>query len=168
MINRFLLWITRNMPARAIDLAGRPYIERYHAYQRGKLTIVLHRYLGGDGDRFLHDHPHRLSVGIPIIGGYTEERMLGFCPKRGWVSKLMTRSVWRWAILTARDFHRIAFVRPGTWTVFITYDRFKSWGFAHFLNNKLRIVQPYNVSSTRNWHLTAQKGADFRRQRGTE
>lgn len=170
MIRKLLLmWLTGFMPARAIDLDGKYYIERYHAFRIGKFTVMIHRYLGSDGDRSVHDHPWKLSVGIPLIGGYEEERVIGFCPESGWISKLVKIRPWRWNFISAMRFHRIAHVQPGTWTLFITYNRFKSWSFANWYRSLGEVIlhQPYDTPSFAGWQKTAPKGKEFRVARGT-
>jgi len=175
VINNFLLWATRKMPARAIDLDGEHYIERYHVVSVGKLEVVLHRYLGCDGDREVHDHPNRWCLGIPLVGGYTEERVTGFCPIKGWHSRYVKIRPWRWNFVSAMRWHRIDSVKPGTWTLFVRWDRFKSWSFAHKRRwsygdpalSEVVISQPLSLASAANWQKGAQKGAGFRRARGT-
>lgn len=175
---KLLMWLTGFLPARAIDIDNKYYIERYHVCRIGKLTVMIHRYLGSDGDRHVHDHPWKLSVGIPLIGGYEEERVMGFCPENGWISKLVKIRPWRWNFISAMRFHRIAHVAPGTWTLFITYNRFKSWSFAY---KKFKWVssigfhridgvvlrQPYDTASVAGWQKNAPKGKEFRVTRGT-
>lgn len=172
MRNWILLLLTRNLPARAIDLDGQHYIERYHVVRIGKLTIMLHRYLGSDGDRSVHDHPWLWSLGIPLVGGYSEERVIGFCPEKNWLSKSVNIRPWRWNFIGAMRFHRIEYVLPGTWTLFITYNRFKSWSFASNMigvnGNFVALSQPYNVKGVAGWQKSAPKGKEFRVARGTD
>lgn len=167
MRNEILLWLTRNLPARAIDLDGQHYIERYHCFRIGKLTVMLHRYLGSDGDRNVHCHPWRWSLGIPLVGGYLEERVMGFCTQVGWVSALIKITPWRWNYIPATRFHRVASIESGTWTLFITYDRFKSWTFAKREAGRVILNQPYDVASVVGWQERAMRGYEFRVSRGT-
>lgn len=172
MRNAILMWITGFLPARAIDIDNKYYIERYHVLKFWKITVMIHRYLGCDGDREVHDHPWRTCVGIPLLGGYTEERVIGFCPESGWVSKMVDIRWWRWNIISAMRFHRIHYVSPKTWTLFITYDRFKSWSFAKkttdFLEKDIVVLhQPYNAAAVSGWQTRAPKGKEFRINRGT-
>lgn len=170
MINRFLLWLTSTMPAKAIDLDGKYYIERYLAkrFKRWNVEIVLHRYLGSDGDRAVHDHPWRLSIGIPITGGYTDERVLGFEPNNGWKSKMVKIRPWRWNFISALRYHRIAYVEPGTWTLFITIKEFKGWGFAHHNPQEGTVtLTQHQGRFAHDWDKTAPVGWLFRKMRGT-
>lgn len=170
MRNKLLMWLTSFLPARAIDLDDQHYIERYHACKIGKLTVLIHRYLGSDGDREVHDHPWRWCLGIPLIGGYVEERVIGFCPEKGWISENVKIKPWRWNIINPMRFHRIDSVELGTWTLFVTYDRFKSWSFATQPISAMGSVvlhQPYDVKAVAGWVETAQKGKAFRVSRGT-
>lgn len=179
MIEKFLFWITALMPAKAIDLGSKYYIERYHVLTLGRLTVLLHRYLGADGDRHLHDHPHKISLGIPIIGGYEEERLRSLEPDRAHTRMRKIRP-WRWNLIRARDFHRIASVKPGTWTLFITWHRFKFWGelkpqitpqperdygikISGFVYEQVLDTSPTNSD----WHRFALNGNQLRNKRGT-
>ena len=166
---KILLALTARMPARAIDLDGRHYIERYHIgrFKRLRVTFYLHRYLNSDGDRAVHDHPWRAAIGIPLIGGYNEEVLTGLDTVKGWDSKMVRRHLFRWNIMGPLHFHRIAWVKPGSWTLFITINRFKGWGFFRQENGHVFYSQPYDVGSTKNWHEEACTGKLFRQQRGT-
>lgn len=170
-MEKFLMWLTESMPARAIDLDGNYYIERYSVLKVGKLHVMLHRYLGCDGDREVHDHPWRWCLGIPLINGYTEERVIGFCPDSGWISKMVDISFWRWNFINPMRFHKISHVEKGTWTLFITYDRFKSWSFASqpiTMAGSIVLRQPYNTKAVAGWVERAPKGKEFRISRVTD
>jgi hypothetical protein len=65
-------------PSKHITLDGidggerRPYLTRWHVLPRNKwFNIYLHRFLHGDDDRALHDHPWR-SASLILEGRYTE------------------------------------------------------------------------------------------------
>ncbi len=115
---------------------GQPYIERY-AMRRPigdrrylkDVGVFLQEYLGADGDRHLHNHPWTWAIGIPLVGGYTEERLVHLCPFRG--PRLRMRNIWRFCpnLIMSTDFHRIAVVKPRTWTLFIHGRRLGGWGF---------------------------------------
>ncbi len=172
LMARLLLWFTRNRPARAIDLDGAHYIERYHVTKFGPVTVLLHRYLGGDGDRQMHDHPWALAIGWPLVGGYDERRVLGFEPG-GWVATVKRIRPWRPNLITPLTFHRVASVTPGTWTLFVTVRRMKGWGFAvpvtgHRGEPLVVYDQPFDVEHTAKWERSAPTGRVLRRQRGTE
>ena len=167
--NHVLLWLTRNLPARAIDLEGKHYIERYQVFKAGRLEVLLHRYLGSDGDREVHDHPHRWSLGIPLAGGYTEERVIGFCVQKGWISRMVKICPWRWNWVSSVRFHRIAYVNPGTWTLFIRWDRFKTWSFARNspFSKCVLLQQHLPCTGSDDWS-DKPNGRTFRAYRGTE
>lgn len=179
-VHNFLMRITRSMPAKAIDLGSRRYIERYHVLTVGKLTILLHRYLGADGDRHLHDHPHKWSLGIPLIGGYEEEKLVAMEPSK---AHTVMRSIrpWRWNFIGTLDFHRIAKVKPGTWTLFITWNRFKYWGelrqqvapnpnidFGLKVTALHYSAMPDTSPTNSDWYRTAKTGKQLRSARGTD
>jgi hypothetical protein len=166
LINKLLMLATEYMPARAIDLDGKYYIERYHVIKIGKLHVLLHRYLGSDGDREVHSHPWKTCVGIPLCGGYTEERVIAFSID-GWKSRMVNIRPWRWNLMGPMSYHRVAHVEPGTWTMFITWNKFNDWLFAGKVNGGVYLYQSYDIAATREWWKTADKGWLFRHKRGT-
>lgn len=164
--NKLLLRLTQNMPARAIDLDDKHYIERYQVAQFGKVHIYLHRYLGCDGDRQIHDHPWRYALGIPLVGGYAEEVLTALDAGNGWRSKMVWRRPWCWNLINARTFHRIAYVEKGTWSLFITFERFKAWGFLSRTDFEV-IYSPHYGAANEQWAIDAPTGAELRAGRGT-
>lgn len=179
-IHKLLMLLTSAMPAKAIDLNGRHYIERYHVLSLGKLTILLHRYLGADGDHHLHDHPHKWSLGIPLTGGYEEEKLVAMEPSKAH-TKMRSIRPWRWNFIGTLGFHRIARVQPGTWTLFITYNRFKYWGeLRQEVSTRPEVDYGLKVSALRyapmpdtsptnsDWYKFARTGKQLRNARGTD
>ena len=179
MMVRLLMWLTRRLPARAIRLDGRRYIERYHLGVVAGVTMYLHRYLGADADRHLHHHPWQWSLGIPLVGGYTEERLVRLCPRTGLRTRLRRVGHWWPNLITARTFHRVAAIEPGTWTLFVHAPRHASWGFLELVppdeggSGTGVLYRPaYGSLDTTerlsDWQRTAPTGADLRHREGTE
>ncbi len=129
VISNWLYKATRNRPVRFIMLDGKPYIERYWLGKLFGWTFYLHRYLGADGDRNLHDHPWRQSYGLILCGAYTENRLLGLDPYDGFVQEERTYRLGNLNRLGMASFHRITYVHPWTWTLFFHSTRIKEWGF---------------------------------------
>lgn len=118
-----------------------PYLERFYLGQRNGYTYYLHRYLGPDPDRDLHNHPWKFSHSRILHGGYIERRLeFGFQKRkieyipsnvintvRGFyyynaVSSKNTLGEYTW--------HSIVEIQePETWTLFWHSDWFRSWGF---------------------------------------
>lgn len=169
-INRLLLHLTRNRPVREIRLGQRRYMERHWIGRLGPITVYLHRYLGGDGERQVHDHPWGWALGIPLTGGYDEERVVGLCPRYGWLSRVVRVRPWRWNLLTAGTFHRVAHTHPDTWTLFIHGPRCKSWGFLNRCTPLPRATglpvvyyhQPEDVAVHGDWQYRAPRARDLR------
>ena len=126
--HKFLCWLTRGSYTFEIPGEdGEPYITRYIVTKFG-VRFFVHQYHTADREPWLHDHPWG-CVGIPLIGGYMEERLVRLCPLQGMVTKL--RHIWtfRVNIIQTNTFHRIVAIRPGTWTVFFHTKRTGAFGF---------------------------------------
>lgn len=118
-------WLHRlctGRPCRVIDSGGTPYLIRiYLAHWRG-WRLYLHRFVTADGERWLHDHPFS-GCALVLSGGYWEEVL----PALGGATWSCRRRWLNW--IPCRKFHRIASVRPGTWTLFMHGPHRKTWGF---------------------------------------
>lgn len=137
MIAQLLKALVRRRQNFTIEIQGAPYMTRHYLWprtrdrdqdaRRTRFAVFLHEYHRCDAERWLHDHPWSWAIGIPLVGGYTEERLAGFeLPGRKTVRHVRR---WRLNVIRCRDFHRIAGVEPGTWTLFIHGPRVKRWGF---------------------------------------
>ena len=56
-MNRVLRAISDRLPCRLITDKGTLYLERYYVGQAFGATFYLHRFVGSDPDRSMHDHP---------------------------------------------------------------------------------------------------------------
>lgn len=121
MIRHFLFWLSGYLPGRVIDDGDQPYLERYYVATVRGVRIYLHRFVGSDPDRGVHDHPWRWAFSLVLAGWYLEERREGFRSVR-WIN---------W--LTGDTFHRVILPTDGTrevWTLFIhRAGDVKPWGF---------------------------------------
>ena len=98
--------------------------------------VYIQEFLSPDTDYALHDHPFRWSMGIPLVGGYEEERCDSVSPNMmlygsGYL-ETYAREVTRGCInrLDFRTFHRIdSLIGHRTITLFICGPRCQSWGF---------------------------------------
>lgn len=125
----FLRRLASGLPRRIISGDnGEPYLERYAVLVLGAdanpwFSLYLHRFVGSDPDRGLHDHPWAWAAGIVLAGHYFEERHGG-------------RSVVRRGVGSVGCFgpsyqHRVVLPAPvfECWTVFAHGSRVKGWGF---------------------------------------
>ena len=138
MMTIFCKWLAGKAKRHfSIKPGGKLYIERYYMGKPFGITVFLHEYLDPDGDRQLHNHPWRWSMGIPLVGGYKEERLIHICPILG--VQFVLRNIWwlRPNYIRGFDFHRIASVKPGTWTLFIHGKRLGGWAFLHQESGKM-------------------------------
>ena len=99
-------------------------------------SIRLHSILRSDVERDLHDHPWSF-VSVLLRGGYTEKRPKTVAPCFAEdlsgieTTETTHRSTWynRWGWRLATDRHRISFVYPDTWSLFIYGPVRQWWGF---------------------------------------
>lgn len=123
-MNRLLYWIAGRLPCRIIADEGRKYLERYYLCTVFGVRFYLHRFVGSDPDRGLHDHPWRWACSLILHGWYLEQNRYG--------EKRVRWFNW----LTGESFHRV--VLPGhyadepqpCWTLFFhRANDVKAWGF---------------------------------------
>ena len=167
----FLFWLSGFLPYREISDGNVPYLERYYIGTLFGWRFYLHRFLGSDPERGLHDHPWRKAYSLILCGYYLEETRSGL------------RTVRRFNSLTGDTFHRV--VHPGDhaakvfgdckagrwcadnkkpiWTLFAhTAKDVKPWGFLQKLPVKdhpgAAVFDPYRYEregSQKDWWLTA-------------
>jgi hypothetical protein len=161
-MERLLLGITAELPAKAIKDGDRPYLERYYLGRAFGFIWYLHRFVASDPDRGLHDHPWRRAISLVLSGWYLEETRLG------------TRVV-RWInLIGGADFHRVILPdeRP-VWTLFGHSERKhpKGWGFLRpYWLNEVGDALVYEAhqdqdasSDSAAWVKAAPKGREIRR-----
>lgn len=166
MMNRLLFWLTGFLPCRLIKPGGKPYLERYHVLALGQWRVYLHRFHAPDGQGH-HDHPFGWSLAIPLCGGYMEERVAHLDPYLGPCIRKRRMSPGRPNIIRAGDFHRIAMVKPGTWTLFIHGPRAKDWGHLCPVDEgsgQILYVAAAGTGTDPAWHRSALCGRDAKRQ----
>lgn len=94
-MNRLLYRLAGNLPCRIISDNGQPYLERYYLFTLLGVRFYLHRFVGSDPDRGLHDHPWPWAGSVVLHGFYYEETRKGLHKVR-WLN---------W--LTGDSFHRV-------------------------------------------------------------
>lgn len=100
-----------------------PYLKRWYLIPRNRwLNVYLHKFLRDDDDRALHDHPWH-SVSLVLWGGYRE------IYKRG--GSVLERDVTPGMVLyrPATFAHRVMLKGGVCWTLFLTGNRIREWGF---------------------------------------
>ena len=128
--------------AREPDFLVGDYMQRWYIIPRNRFfNIYLHKFVGDDEVRALHDHPWR-SLSILLKGKYIEHRQ-GHEPKvfrRGSVIyrgaeyahriELFNDDInWRDAV-AKRKGKIVIFYKPlPVWTIFITGRKIRDWGF---------------------------------------
>jgi len=169
MLRKHLYNFTANKPVRMILSKETPYLERYYLGSLGSLKFYLHRFVNGDGDRSLHDHPWKRSIAVCLSGGYLEHRIKWFNPETAFDISEKTLRPGKINIIKAATFHQIISTKPETWTLFIHGKKIKPWGFINKTTvqdqtGKERLVSHYladrDTESHQNWWLNAPLGKD--------
>lgn len=119
----------------------KPYLERFYLTTRNGWTYYLHRMLGPDPDRDLHNHPWKHAYSRVLYGSYIERR-LDFGFQRRKIEHIPAtvinsiRSYYYYNAVGANNvlgeytWHTIVEVTgPETWTLFWHSDWFRPWGF---------------------------------------
>lgn len=193
MMNRFLLWLTESRLVWAIKPDGREYLERYKCANEWKwfrwlrkllsVRFYLHRFVGGDVQEGLHDHPFSWCVTFVLCGSYIEKYVDCFSPTIGMV--INQRKVKRFNWISPRKWHQVVSAELGTWTLMLcgpdvvldNGDR-KSWGFIEmFLSYALidcdnshyfKYTQPFAGERTDDFISNCPTGKEYRRQQYKE
>lgn len=103
------------------------YLRRWYIVPRNTFSnVMLHRFVGDDDDRAMHDHPW-WSASFVLKGCYWEWTI-----RNGQKVMIKRKASWRPILRDGQTPHRIILDRPGKqscWTLFLTGPRFRSWGF---------------------------------------
>jgi len=101
------------------EVIGEQYMSRWHLRRKaGRYNLYLHRYVGSDDDRALHDHPWK-SIGIVLWGKLYE------------ITENGERRLWPW-VPKYRDAlyaHRLSLKSKKAYTLFFTFPKEREWGF---------------------------------------
>lgn len=169
MINRLLYRLTAGLPCRLIKLDGRPYLERYYVGRLFGVTFYLHRFVSSDSERHLHNHPWGWGRALVLTGAYDEESVVDLTPAAPDGCVTHWRRIRFWNRVDGNHFHRIAWVKPGTWTLFFHGYRatvgegatlqYKGWGFLE-LRGDLVAFERFTASPKPWWYQDAPKGQD--------
>lgn len=127
-----LYWLASHLPCRIISDDGKPYLERYYVGTLFNVRFYLHRFVGSDPARGLHDHPWRWARSIVLSGWYCEYRPDGMHKVR-WFNKISGETLHRvvlpfnWSI--DNDCEKWGQEQP-CWTLFFHQAEYvKPWGF---------------------------------------
>lgn len=169
-----MMKLTEHMPMKQIDVLGAPYLQRYYAGQTaGGASIWLHRFIAGDGDRHLHNHPWQGRSWV-LCGRYIEDyrdqysngvRVREACgieaedlanyliSGSGWI---ITRTKIDHVLISPFTWHRITETLPDTWTlVVVEPGRLPMW----FFRNDDGDLEPM-VASEEDWWKNRSRRAD--------
>lgn len=185
-MNTLLYWLTNRLPCRIISDDGTPYLERYYICTLFGVRFYLHRFVGSDPARGLHDHPWAWARSIVLSGWYFEERRDGKLHKVRWFNKL-TGDTFHRVILPKHDVWVTTHYEHGNvtsssqwvrcdqpcWTLFFHAAEYsKPWGFLKMRDSTgMGYWKPWNwpsngMGSSKPWWLKAPKGRDEPRRAG--
>ncbi len=154
-MKKLLHWITGMLPCRIISLDGSPYLERYYVGQAFGTCFYLHRFVGSDPAKELHDHPWAWAYSLVLSGSYTEETRAGL------------RQVRFFNRINGLSFHRVLMNQGETcWTLFFhPIKKTKQWGFLYQSKSTgISTWVPHDAlaqcqESNEKWWLTAPTGS---------
>lgn len=105
------------------DDKGSPYLIRWRVIQTPYAALYLHKFLRGDSDPFVHDHPWNF-ISIVLRGGYVEMR------RNNMTHKVYPRHVKHINVMHTHDAHYISTLdRVPTWSLLLVGRRVRTWGF---------------------------------------
>ena len=171
MVNHLLYVLSARLRCRLIYPDGRLYLERYYLGQLLGVTFYLHRFVGTDGDRHVHNHPWSHSLAVVLSGGYDETVATDISPRSHHASGCAVRKRRvRWLNwIPGHRFHKIDRTQPGTWTLFChgarrrvgSHREYKGWGFLERVDAVTVVYRQYTgADSGVAWWLTAPVGRD--------
>jgi hypothetical protein len=123
-MSRLLYWLTGHLPCRIICDEGKPYLERYYLFTLLGVRFYIHRFVGSDPARGMHDHPWPWAGSVVLSGYYFEVRRGTTQGKVRWFNWLLGDS-----------FHRVILAQVDNrerhcWTLFFHRATYiKPWGF---------------------------------------
>lgn len=158
-MRNFLLKIALEKPVKVIYEDGKgAYLERYFLFNFAGMRFYLHRIVGSDPDRGLHNHPWPWAIAIVLFGKYLEIYEDAKGNRKNRIVNLFN-------FILGRKFHRIK-IRDDykiehreVWTLFIHRDKeVKGWGFM-----RNGIFHPHLSTKTANdrWEDINPKGKDY-------
>lgn len=182
---KLLFWLSGFLPLRIIsDPEGSPYLERYYLCTLLGWRFYLHRFVGSDPDRGLHDHPWRFAFSIVLSGFYHEETRQGTKPVRrfNWLTgdtfyRVILPKTESWMYVESIKDRVRVFSEAQCWTLFAhTTGRPNSWGFLRKqkdwrTHEEIAVFREYDYGPEggrrpKDWWKTAPRGKEStRRQR---
>ncbi|WP_372749847.1 hypothetical protein [Litorivivens sp.] len=130
---RILYFVSSHLPCKIIrGDKEHPYLERYYLCSLLGRRFYLHRFLGGDVDESLHNHPWKQSNALLLTGGYLEYTAERNTPDNYNNMAVTSRQLKAGSFnrIDSECLHRIVEAKPETWTLFWhTIPRIQPWGF---------------------------------------
>lgn len=168
-MNKLLMYLTRNLPLRIISDDGQPYLERYYLFTLLGWRFYVHRFVGSDPARGLHDHPWSRAFSIILSGWYYEETRSGVRKVR-WLNHLVGDNFHRVVLPAGAAENENGFVRllrAECWTLFFhRAGDVKRWGFLEKVEGfpDARLFVPYDYKKEGSqvaWWETAKSRAEL-------
>ena len=138
-------------------------MERYFLLDCFGTRIYLHRFLGGDAEEAVHDHPWAKAKALVLTGRYEELRTV--VEKTETTSEpaireqRFVRKAGGFNTILGNTLHRIVRTEPETWTLFChTRDKVKPWGFLQINDKGDTEIIPHQSSHQANWEKFQPRG----------
>lgn len=170
-MNALLYRLSAHLPCRIISDGTRQYLERYYVATLLGVRIYLHRFVGDDPDRGLHNHPWRWAISFILSGKYLELNNFG-CKTVRFFNFLLGDSTHRILLFRQLEAVMVSGIRilvPGKplpcWSLFLhSTAPEKEWGFFKKIGQGHAIMfQPFQYPGgykKHGWWLKAPKGRD--------
>lgn len=159
---RLLYFVSDHLPCKIIRGDKKhPYLERYYLCSVFGRRFYLHRFLGGDVDEALHNHPWRKSCSWLLTGGYLEFISRRKSPDDYYDLNIESRKLRAGSVnrIDSDCLHRIVKAKPETWTVFWhTIPRVQPWGFVVDESDGTTRFEEYANGRGPDWYKRAPRG----------
>ena len=113
-----------HLPRKTFCGENGPYLTRYVLSSIPQFSVYYHQFHRADEDREFHNHPWEWAKATILHGGYVEERLTDDLQV-----VTTTYEAGDSNFIEASVFHRVASIKPDTWTLIHVGRKVQDWGF---------------------------------------
>jgi len=106
------------------------YMYRWFLFRCPWFKVYLHKIVGDDWTRDLHDHPKRF-ISVGLRGSYQEERVIAWYDEETPITRLRRFTAPWVRTFPPEHIHRITTPWGTCWTLVIVLKEVRVWGFWH-------------------------------------